>query len=226
MRDQYDCILFDVDETLFDFDAFQGLRLMLSRLGVSFTEHDFHEYAMLNKSLWRAYQLGQADMTTVKEKRFALWSERLNIPAATLNSHFIASMADLCQPLHGALPLLDKLKGNVKLGIITNGFTELLHVRLARAGLSEHFDTLVVSEEVGMAKPDRAIFDHALSLLGDPARDRVLMVGDTLESDILGGLNAGVQTCWLSPQAKTPPQHITPHFQVTSLAALDQLLHP
>ena len=94
---------------------------------------------------------------------------------------------------------------------------------LERTGLKEHFDLLVISEQVGMAKPQPGIFDHALALIGNPDRDRVLMVGDNVDSDILGGLNAGLHTCWLNTQNKPVPEGIKPHYQVASLTELELL---
>lgn len=85
------------------------------------------------------------------------------------------------------------------MGIITNGFTSLQQTRLERTGLRDHFDLLIISEEVGVAKPDARIFDYALAQAGNPDRARVLMVGDTAESDIRGGVNAGLATCWFNP---------------------------
>jgi 5'-nucleotidase len=120
--------------------------------------------------------------------------------------------------------LLKALHGKVKLGIVTNGFTKLQQVRLDRTGLKEYFDVLVISEQVGFAKPHQAIFEHSLALMGHPEREKVLMIGDNPDSDILGGLNAGLNTCWLNRQNRVSPEGISPHFQVTSLAELEQLL--
>jgi putative hydrolase of the HAD superfamily/5'-nucleotidase len=116
------------------------------------------------------------------------------------------------------------LKGRAKLGIITNGFVELQQVRLERTGLREHFELLVISEEVGVAKPHRDIFEHALTIMGSPQRDNVLMVGDNPDSDILGGINAGLDTCWFNRENKPIPDGIIPKYQVSSLWGLEQLL--
>ncbi len=110
------------------------------------------------------------------------------------------------------------------MGIITNGFTSLQQIRLERTGLREHFDLLIISEEVGVAKPDARIFDYALEKAGNPDRSRVLMVGDTAASDILGGMNAGLSTCWLNAHQQVLPEQIKPTWTVTSLAELEQLL--
>lgn len=220
----YEWILFDADDTLFHFDAFSGLQLMFSRHGVEFAEHDYHAYQAVNKPLWIEYQSGRIDAQQLQCERFQLWADKLQIAANELNSAYLTTMAEICTPLDGAVSLLGALRGEARLGIITNGFTELQEARLARTGLAHHFDVLVISEQVGMTKPHREIFDHALALMGDPARDRVLMVGDNPDSDILGGINAGLDTCWVNADGRAAPADLTPTYEVTSLAELERLL--
>ncbi|BDQ68721.1 pyrimidine 5'-nucleotidase [Shewanella xiamenensis] len=195
----YEWILFDADETLFEFDALRGLKLMFSRFGINFSDADFSEYQLVNKPLWVQYQNGEISATQLQYQRFQSWAERLDETPKTLNSAFLSAMADICAPLQGAANLLNTLRGKMKLGIITNGFTELQQVRLERTGFRDHFDVLIISEQVGVAKPHPEIFEYALSAMGHPSRERVLMVGDNPDSDILGGLNAGLHT-WYSPE--------------------------
>jgi 5'-nucleotidase len=220
----YEWILFDADDTLFHFDAYGGLRNMFAGYGVDFGEGDYRSYTELNKPLWVDYQDGRISAQQLQQQRFVVWAERLQVPAAQLNSAFLSAMADICAPLDGAVDLLDTLRGRAKLGIITNGFTELQRVRLERTGLRGHFDVLVISEEVGFAKPHLGIFDHAHALMGKPEREGVLMVGDKAETDILGGINAGFETCWFNPAGLPAPEGITPHYQVDSHAQLQRLL--
>ncbi len=220
----YSWILFDADETLFHFDAYRGLVLMFAELGILFTQDDYEQYERVNKPLWTEYQNGQINAQQLQQRRFVPWEDKLQTPAQDLNSAFMAVMAEICTPLDGALSLLNSLKGKSKLGIITNGFIELQQSRLERTGLKEHFDVLVISEEVGHAKPHQRIFDHTLSLMGNPSREGVLMVGDNPDSDILGGLNAGFDTCWLNAHNKAAPSGITPHYEVSSLTELEYLL--
>ncbi|MBS0350168.1 MAG: pyrimidine 5'-nucleotidase [Proteobacteria bacterium] len=220
----YEWILFDADDTLFHFDSFGGLHLMFSRLGVKFTKQDYEEYQAVNKPLWVLYQNGEINTQQLQIKRFDSWSKKLQIPPQALNSFFLTAMVDVGLPLDGAENLLKALKGKAKLGIITNGFVELHHARLERTKFKEHFHLVVISEQVGIAKPDRGIFDHALTLMGNPPRNKVLMVGDTLESDILGGNNAGLDTCWLNVSKKPIVKDIKPKYQVSSLKELENLL--
>ena len=221
---KWDWIFFDADETLFTFDSFSGLQRMFLDYSVTFTAEDFQDYQAVNKPLWVDYQNGAITSLQLQHQRFTSWAERLNVKPGDLNDAFMNAMAEICAPLPGAVSLLNALKGKVKMGIITNGFTSLQQIRLERTGLREHFELLIISEEVGVAKPDRRIFDYALEQAGNPDRSRVLMVGDTAESDIRGGMNAEWATCWLNAHQRPLPEGITPDWTVTSLHELELLL--
>ncbi|WP_174509083.1 pyrimidine 5'-nucleotidase [Klebsiella oxytoca] len=221
---KWDWIFFDADETLFTFDAFSGLQRMFLDYCVTFSAEDFQDYQAVNKPLWVDYQNGAITASQLQHQRFDNWAERLSVPPGELNDAFMNAMAEICSPLPGAESLLNALHGKVKMGIITNGFTSLQQIRLERTGLGHHFDLLVISEEVGVAKPDARIFDYALAQAGNPDRSRVLMVGDTAESDIRGGINAGLATCWLNAHQRELPADLQPDWTVTSLSELEQLL--
>ncbi|WP_325891780.1 pyrimidine 5'-nucleotidase [Grimontia sp. NTOU-MAR1] len=217
---RYDWILFDADETLFSFDAFAGLKAMFKALGVNFTERDFAEYQTVNKPLWVKYQNGEISAKQLQEDRFLVWAKRLNSVPGELNRRFLDAMADVCQPLEDVRETLPLLARKAKLGIITNGFVQLQQIRLEKTGLREYFDLVVISEEVGFAKPDVAIFEHAFNVMDNPDKARVLMVGDNADSDILGGINAGIDTCWLNVDGKSKPVGIEPTFIATSWAEI------
>ncbi len=220
----YEWVLFDADDTLFHFDAFSGLKFIFLKYGIEFTLDDYLEYQAINKPLWVHYQNGNIAASELQVRRFDQWANRLKVDPEVLNNSFLAAMADICTPLDGAISLLDTLKPHAKLGIITNGFTLLQQARLEKTGLKDYFQLIVVSEEVGVAKPHPAIFDYALTNMGNPEPSRVLMVGDNPDSDILGGLNAGLDTCWLNMGNKPLPPGITPKFAVSSLHELKSIL--
>lgn len=224
LLDQFDAILFDVDETLFNFDSLSGLKRLFANYHVLFTEQDFIEYQSVNKPLWNAYQNSEIDASYLQVARFQAWAEKLNCSAIELNQGFLAAMGEICQPLPGAERLLQALAGRVELGVITNGFNDLLDSRLTKTGFKHYFDVITVSENFGVAKPDPAIFRHTLEQLTHRDPQRVLMVGDTPESDILGGMNAEMQTCWLDHGERTLAAHIQPNFHVKNLAELEKLL--
>ena len=155
---KWDWIFFDADETLFTFDSFTGLQRMFLDYSVTFTAEDFQDYQAVNKPLWVDYQNGAITSLQLQHGRFESWAERLNVEPGKLNEAFINAMAEICTPLPGAVSLLNAIRGNAKIGIITNGFSALQQVRLERTGLRDYFDLLVISEEVGVAKPNKKIF--------------------------------------------------------------------
>lgn len=224
MLKNWDWILFDADDTLFHFDAYAGLQRLFLHYDVQFTTEDYDDYQAINKPLWVDYQNGAISALQLQHQRFQGWADKLQVTPHDLNSGFLSAMAEICVPLEGAVSLMNTLKGKVKMGIITNGFTALQQVRLQRTGFMDYFDLLVVSEEVGHAKPHPAIFDYALEKAGNPPRERVMMVGDNPDSDILGGINAGFTTCWLNADGRKKPEGIEPTWQVSSLKELEAIL--
>ena len=221
---QYDWFLFDADETLFSFDAQAGLAQMFAKYGVAFSEADYLEYQALNQPLWNAYQAGQIDANQLQSRRFAHWAARLEVDALELNRVFIAIMAEVCQPLEGARALLECVAEHGKVGIVTNGFTDLQEARLAQTGFTDLIDLVVISEQVGVAKPDPKIFAYALTQMQHDTPERVLMTGDNPHSDVLGAQRSGLHACWLNPTDVPCPLPTPPHYTVNSLTALQQLL--
>lgn len=220
----YDWILFDADETLFHFDSRKGLRLMFQEFNIDFTEEDFQIYNSYNKRLWDGYQQQTVSADEIKTGRFIDWENKLGISALELNSKFMLAMAEICEPLDGAKDLLESIHRKAKIGIITNGFADIQPIRLEKTKFNHFIDIVVVSEIVGAAKPSRKIFDHAINKMGYPSNNKVLMVGDNLESDIIGGINAGFDTCWLNRHNLPLPNHIQPTYHVNSLYELMNIL--
>ncbi|SUG79825.1 nucleotidase [Salmonella enterica subsp. enterica] len=203
---KWDWIFFDADETLFTFDSFTGLQRMFLDYSVTFTAEDFQDYQAVNKPLWVDYQNGAITSLQLQHARFQSWAERLNVAPGLLNDAFISAMAEICSPLPGAVSLLNAIRGQAKIGIITNGFTALQQTRLERTGLREYFDLLVISEQVGVAKPDPKIFNYALEQAGNPDRSRVLMVGDTANPIFLAALTPGCRPAGLTRIIASSPR--------------------
>ena len=221
---KYSYVLFDADETLFRFDILAGMTRMFKKYGVNFTKDDYIHYQKTNKQLWVDYQNGVISADYLQVTRFNEWSAKLNVSAKELNDAFLDAMAQICEPLPGAVELLNKLKPHARLGIITNGFARLQTVRLEHTGLKDMFEWLVISELVGIAKPNKAIFEHTFELMGNPNKGQILMVGDTASSDILGGNNVGIDTCWLQHPGEQLPEGITPTYTITKLEQLQPIL--
>ncbi|MGC6358635.1 pyrimidine 5'-nucleotidase [Bisgaard Taxon 45] len=217
---KYEWLFFDADETLFSFDAFAGLQKLFADYDIAFQQDDFDEFQRVNKPLWVEYQNGTISATQLQVTRFASWAKRLNKNPVELNDHYLMAMADICKPLENVVDTLTVLKDHAHLAIITNGFTTLQKLRLEKTGLSDWFQFVTISEEVGIAKPDKRIFEHSLALAKVTDRRKVLMVGDNLDSDILGGHNAHLDTCWLHYDRENHSA-IQPTY---SIGRFDQLL--
>lgn len=221
---KYRYVLFDADETLFRFDNMAGLVHLFKQHQICFSQADYDHYQKMNKQLWVDYQNGVIDAEYLQVQRFMQWSEKLNVPAKQLNNQFLDAMGVICTPLPGAVSMLAALSKHAKLGIITNGFARMQQIRLRQANLEHMFEWLVVSELVGVAKPDLMIFDHTLALMGNPPKNEILMVGDNGASDVLGGINAGIDTCWLQHPGETLPKGVEPTYRITALSQLSSVL--
>ncbi len=221
---KYEWVLFDADETLFSFNSYLGLTAMLKRYGIEFTREDYEAFQAVNKPLWVAYQNNEITAQDIQTRRFAKLSAQTGIDALQLNQELMAEMALVSKPLDGVMTMLEQLYGKVKMGIITNGFTELQQKRLVNTKTERFFDIVVVSEQIGAAKPDRQVFDYAFTLMDQEDRTKVLMVGDTLASDVLGGNNAGIDTCWFNPTKSKNQTQIRPTYEVSSMSRLIEIV--
>lgn len=220
----YKWILFDADETIFDFDDYTGLKRTIAKYGIKITDEDYTEYKKLNTQLFNKYQKGEIRAIDIKSTRLKKWGDIVNVSPLQLNQELLCNMLEICKPLPGAVKLLEFLKNRFKLGMITNGFIDLQEARLRRNGLFEVFDILVISENVGVAKPDSKIFEHAFTLMGNVSRKEILMVGDSPNSDILGGMRVGIDTCWINPENKPIPDNINPTYNIQKLNELKNLV--
>ncbi|RYV03861.1 noncanonical pyrimidine nucleotidase, YjjG family [Shewanella sp. OPT22] len=219
----YQWVLFDADETLFHFDAHAGLKHLLKQYEVDFTDADYEEYQKINHGLWLQYQAGNITAQQLQVTRFNTWSDRLGVEAGQLNAGFLDAMAFVSQPIKGVLEVLETLSSKTNIGIITNGFTALQKKRLTNTGVDQFIDLLVISEEVGAAKPESKIFEYALERMGNPRPNKVLMVGDNLDTDILGGNQMGFDTCLFNPK-RLNSTDITADFELNDFYSFFSLL--
>ena len=222
---QVEVILFDADGTLFDFERAerQALDEAMARFDLPYDE-TLHPaaYASINRDLWRQLEEGTVTAGELKVERFRrlLASMGVTLAPEALSREYLSRLAHGTFLIDGAEAVVASLRMRFRLGIVTNGLAEVQRPRLARSALGSVFDAVVVSEEVGVAKPDARIFGHALRQLQHDDPTTVLMVGDSLASDIQGGCNAGMQTCWFNPSAAANGTAIAPTFEVASLLEL------
>lgn len=227
MTPRYHTVLLDFDHTLFDSDASErgAFAQTLKAHNVTPTAGLLQQYQKINLRLWKDVEIGRLKATDVKQLRFARFIEEAKLIAnpEQMAEHYVTALAQHGNLYPGALDLLQKLATRVRLGLITNGLSEVQRTRLERLDIAQYFQAIVISGEVGIAKPDPKIFDIAFTMLKCPAKAGSLMIGDSLASDIKGGNSFGIDTCWYNPKKRKNTSEITPTYAISSLSEAGQI---
>ena len=179
-------------------------------------------YRRINVAAWHAFERGELQVTDLRSLRFARFFDEFGLDGDPLGTsdRYIAFLGQGHYLLDGAEALIAAVTGRYDLALITNGISHVQRPRLAASPLANSFNPVVISDEIGVAKPDSAYFDHAFSRMGWPAREDVLIIGDSLSSDMQGGQNYGVDTCWFNPEGKKAPADLQITYEVRSLSEL------
>ncbi|MCH5273311.1 MAG: YjjG family noncanonical pyrimidine nucleotidase [Lachnospiraceae bacterium] len=225
---KYDVLLFDADDTLFDFKKTMRLSLQESMefLGLTFRPEYCTIYETLNNSLWKQLELGKLTKEELKKRRMAEFFEMIGVQAdpVKMQEKYQQCLDNGGHLIPGAKETLDALSGQADCYLVTNGFAQTQRGRLKKAGIDGYFKALFISEEIGYQKPRKEFFDAVFSVLGGEARERTLIIGDSLTSDILGGNNAGIATCWYNPHHKENTQDVSVTMEIRSLSELPEKL--
>jgi YjjG family noncanonical pyrimidine nucleotidase len=216
-------LLFDLDHTLLDSDASEDLAFERALRAVGVEDPSVHRgaYDRINRALWAAVERHEVSPNTVRTLRFEQLLAETGVDAdpVALADEFAAGLGGLGDLYPGALDVVAALADHARLGIVTNGLSDVQRTRIQRLGLVAHFEAVVISAEVGVSKPAPAIFDLAFEQLGRPDRSTALMIGDSLSSDMQGGRNAGIDTCWFHRAGTTAGDERVDHV-ITSLPQL------
>jgi len=226
---KYYCILFDADNTLLDFDAAENKALAetLVEYGIEPDAETVQTYRDINSELWRQLEKGQIRREKLMGERFTRFLKAINAAGdgVEMNRCYLDHLSahpDLVAP--NVLDVLKELSEVATLAIVTNGFEKVQSRRVAESGIVNYLEDVFVSEKLDSEKPSRRIFDAALRALGVENREHVLMVGDSLTSDIQGGANAGLDTCWFNPGHSENPGKVVPTYEIASLEELYPLV--
>ena len=225
---KYTTILFDADGTLFDFDKAEtfALQSALLELSLPYSEIILKEYKQINASLWLLLEQGKTTQGHLRNKRFKLLHKHFDFagdPTKTCDA-FIKHLSQAVFFLPGAQQLLEDLHKDYALYLVTNGITQVQKSRFALSGMSAYFKDMFISEELGISKPDRKYFDIVFKNAAITDLRRVLIVGDSLTSDIKGGNNAGLATCWYNPSAKSNTTDSVCDYEIAQLDELTKIL--
>ena len=220
---KYKVVLFDADNTLFDYDQAQevAFRQAFHEFNLDYSDDWLSRYRLISESLWRRLENGTILATELRYKRFeALFENRLEVDPVSFSESYLDKLSEGRFLLEGAQEVVAELALKYELAIVTNGLKEVQLPRFQGSPLSKFFKSLIISEEVGYKKPDAGIFDCALRAMQHTERSSVIMIGDSLTSDIKGGFDYGIDTCWYNPSGAANQSGITPNYEIKHLNEL------
>lgn len=226
---KYSLLIFDADDTLFDYP--KGERFALSssfeRFNVPYDEK-FHLplYKKYNSEVWKKFEIGGITPDELKIERFKNLFDHLkfDLDPQEFSDEYLTRLSEATFLLPGAFELLKSVSPGRKIVLLTNGLTKVQRPRFRNSAIYKFIDEVIISEEVGIQKPDPAIFTLALEDAGHKDKSSVLMIGDNLKSDILGGINSGIDTCWFNPGRLASDERIVPTFEIENLQDLIKIL--
>ena len=203
---RYKWLLLDADGTLFDYDRAEtkALELTFAQSGHELQKGHVEVYRQVNGQLWLDFEQGEVTQDYIKVYRFERLFEEMGIilDADEFSERYLENLGQFADLIDGAEEVVSSLYGEIEMVLITNGLAAVQRSRLARSPLETYFADVVISEEVGVSKPDPRIFDVAFEKMDHPEKGDVLIVGDSLTSDMRGGIDYGIDTCWFNPTGR------------------------
>ena len=225
---RYRWLLFDADGTLFDYDTAEATALVATwdGLGLARPAGLVAAYRRINAELWKLYEAGGISQPVLQVERFVRLLAELDGGAEpeVLSRDYLVQLARQTFLLPGARELLEWARDRFRLALITNGIPQVQRPRIRRSGFDRLFPVVVISGEEGVAKPSPAIFDIALRRMGGPEPREVLLIGDSLSSDVRGGVDYGIDTCWYNPAGLELGDGPEPQHEIRQLGELRAIL--
>ena len=224
MRGAYKILLFDLDDTLLDFAAneAESLNRLFQQHGYVFSAELFRVYNSVNKQLWTDYESGRIELDDVLNTRFSATMSSLGsvIDGREWENQYRELLGNGIQQMDGALSVCQSLSASHRLFVITNGITKTQIKRLKHSGLHDFFEDIFTSQSIGFQKPDKEFFDYVMNHIAGFNIREALIIGDSLNTDIKGGLLAGIDTCWLNHKSQTGSAEIPSTYTITRLSQL------
>jgi 2-haloacid dehalogenase len=221
-------LFLDLDDTILDFHKAERLALAktIREFGLEPTEEVLARYHVINKWHWEQLELGKLTRSEVLENRFGVLFEEFGIRASKADcaKAYEHNLSQGHYFLPGAEETVDALSKRYRLFLASNGTASVQKGRMTSANLYRFFEKVFVSQEIGHNKPSVEYFRGCFAQIPDFDPARALMVGDSLTSDIRGGINAGIRTCWVNPSHASAPGDIQPDYEIEALHQLPALL--
>jgi YjjG family noncanonical pyrimidine nucleotidase len=224
MKKHYPWLWFDADGTLFNFEKAEVIALRNAFLSVQTPYEDrfLEVFQGINRQVWQALERREITPAMLSLRRFELLVDALNLTCSPggLSTAFLEQLAQQVELIDGAYDVLSSLHTSCRIAIVTNGLQVVQRSRLGRSPVQQFVSELIISEEVGSPKPEPGFFAAAFDRMGNPATSDVLLIGDSLTSDIQGGINYGLDTCWFNPKGEVRPTALPITYEIVHLREL------
>jgi len=221
-------ILLDMDNTILDFTRAERVAASkaLAAMGIQPTDELLKRYHEINEDQWRLFELGELEREQVKVRRYELLFDEMGIDASPRETAKVYEglLGIGHYFMDGAVELLETLSGEYRLYLATNGTSNVQKSRISSSDISKYFQGIYISEDVGYNKPDPRYFEACFKDIPDFKRKETVMIGDSLTSDIKGGINAGIKTVWFNHEGKSRDESIVPDYEVHSLDEIPALV--
>ena len=225
----YSTILWDVDGTLLDFLYSQryAIKKCFKTAGLEITEEQMNRYSRINDDYWKRLELGEVTKEELLTGRFVALFCEYGISGIDLESfcrEYQEALGSVFSFIDDALEICKVLRGQFKQYVITNGVSSTQRSKLKLSGLDEVMDGIFISEEIGYPKPQKEFFAYCLERIPDKDRSKILVVGDSLTSDIKGGIQMGIPTCWYRPDGRENDTPWKPDHEISDLHMIYDIL--
>ncbi len=224
---RFTTIFWDVDDTLLDFSYSQGFAISMcfQSIGREINGEMIKRYAQLNDGYWKRLERGENTRAELLTGRvITLFQEYgiQNVDVEAFRAEYQEALGSVYCYCDNSLEICRALKGRVAQYVVTNGVAATQRNKLKLAGFLDIMDGLFISDEIGAPKPERAFFDFCIGAVRERDRSRILLVGDSLSSDIKGGVLAGIATCWYRQEGTPNVSGYKPDYEISSLHELLQ----
>lgn len=228
---KYTAVLFDIDNTLLNFDADEHNALVatLKYYNLPYDEETVKAYVNINDGLWHDFEKGIITKEDIKNTRFALLLEMFAIKAPVsarqINDTYAFNLSEGGVLLDGAAELCEKLTENgLSLYAVTNGIELTQKKRLKKSGLDKFFKDVFISEKVGFQKPLKEYFDYVFEHIDEKEKEKIILIGDSLSSDIKGALGAKIDCIWINAKNKTNDVCEKPTYEVKNINEIYKII--
>lgn len=223
----YTSIFLDIDNTLLDFNMAEAVavRKVLQQHSLPSDDNAVKTYSDINRMYWERFEKGEIPKSAIFEGRFKTLLETFGMSGdvSALSKDYCENLSEGYFKVNGAMELLEYLKQKgYKLYATTNGLSSTQFKRIKNSGIEPYFDTIFVSEQAGHQKPEKEYFEYVIDHIPEKDKTKMLIVGDSQSSDILGGINSEIDTCWYNPTGTKAKYNSK--YEISSLKELKNLL--